>query len=246
MEQFLPIPHCPTKKVTLCAVGEEFPQVREQLVQQKIEIFTVPVNPKLSDPVKCHPDLQLGVLAGDRIAIGKGERGLQKRLVELGFTTIESEFPLSSHYPQEAVLDFVSLDDRIIGHEAILRKNRLLNNSQTIDVKQGYTKCNAAIITQRAMITSDPSIANACRANNMDVLLIRSGFIELPGYDTGFIGGCCGLIAADQLAVCGDLHTHPDCECIHEFLHKYNVSVLQLADGTLKDIGGIIPLKQSN
>ena len=94
------------------------------------------------------------------------------------------------------------------------------------------------------MITSDPSITTACRKAGFDVLQIRPGFIELPGYSHGFIGGCCGLISADRLAVCGELNTHPDHDRIHRFLTQHNVSVIELCKGPLQDIGGIIPLKQ--
>lgn len=244
MGQFLPISHCPTKSVALCAVGEAYPQVCEQLLKQNIEIFTISANGSLSEPVRFHPDLQLGMLTGECIAIGKGENMLQNRLEQFGFSTVETAFPLSDQYPQEAVLDFLSLGEKIIGNHDILKKNNLLNNSQSIHVKQGYAKCSITVISSTALITADQSIANICIKHGFDVLQIRPGYIELPGYHYGFIGGCCGLIAPDCLAVCGDLQTHPDYERITAFLQKHHVTALPLINGTLQDIGGIIPMKQ--
>lgn len=244
LEHFLPIPHCPSGKVTLCAVGAEYTEVHAALRWLGIDVLPIEASEKLSQAVASHADLQLGMLAGDCIAVGKGEKLLQKQLETFGFAVIESEQTLSNSYPQEAMLDFLALGNCIIGNKEIIENKHLLNYSQIIHSKQGYAKCNLAVINEHALITSDVSLAKACIAEGFDVLQITPGYIELPGYDTGFLGGCCGLIAPDQLAVCGDLRTHPDYHRISAFLNKHRVSIITLMQGKLKDIGGIIPLKQ--
>lgn len=244
IEQFLPIPHCPSSDVSLCAVGAAYSDICQALENEGIRVLRVPDNPKLSAPVQAHADLQLAVVNGEQVLIGKGEEYLKELLEQDGFHVAETAMELNSRYPQEAMLDFVSLRDYVIGNCHYMDYKHLLNNSQSIHVKQGYTKCNLAIISSNALITSDRSIANACRAAGFDVLLICPGFIELPGYSYGFIGGCCGLIAADRLAVCGELKTHPDCDSILQFLTQHKVTAVELCKGSLKDIGGIIPLKQ--
>lgn len=241
---FLPVAHCPSKSVTLCAVGAEYPDVHKALNQLNIEVFPIEASVKLSRPVENHGDLQLGMLAGDCIAVGKGEELLQKRLETLGFTVLESEQLLSDTYPQEAMLDFLAIGNKLIANRSIVEKQYLLKFSQIIHIKQGYAKCNLAVVNDHALITSDASAAKACVSAGFDVLQISPGHIELPGYDTGFIGGCCGLIAPNQLAFCGDLSTHPNYEEIVAFLKKHNVSAITLTQGKLKDIGGIIPLMQ--
>lgn len=243
-EQFLPTPYCPSGEVTLCAVGARYGKICEALERYGIEVLRIPEHGKLSQPVKAHADLQLAVLKGEQLLIAKGESDLRELLEAYGFQVKEAETELSNSYPQEALLDFVSTSSQIIGNREIIGKIGLLNNSQIIHVKQGYTKCNLALINQNAVITSDPSITTACRKAGFDVLQIQPGFIELPGYSHGFIGGCCGLISADHLAVCGELNTHPDHDRIHRFLTQHNVSVIELCKGPLQDIGGIIPLKQ--
>ncbi len=243
-ESFLKYPHCPENKVSLCAVGAVYDEVIAALEKENIRVLPIPANPKLSIPVESHADMQIGILKGDRLLVGKGETKLKSLLILEGFTVIESKSELSNGYPQEALLDFLFMGDKLIGKPNILEMNGLLNNSQIIEVKQGYTKCNAAVISKNALITSDPSIAAACKENNIDVLQIRQGHIELSGYNHGFIGGCCGLISADCLAVCGQLDKHPDYPEIKTFLKKYKVSVLTLKKGNLQDIGGILPLKE--
>ena len=245
-EQFLPIPYCPSANVTLCAVGACYTTICEALNSLGIQVLEISNNEKLSPPVQGHADLQLAVLEGNRVLIGKGESPLKNLLLPHGFEVSETNTPLCNQYPREALLDFVSLGNRIIGNTPIFKEERLLNNSQIIHVKQGYTKCNIALINKNTLISSDPSIASVCRDYHFDVLQIRSGFIELPGYHHGFIGGCCGLISPDCLAVCGKLSTHPDYHEIVQFLHKHHVTVVELCDGPLIDIGSIIPLKQKN
>jgi len=241
---FLPIPHCPTAQVTLCAVGDEYREVHKALHQLNVEVFPVEASDKLSRPVASHADLQIGMLNGRCATVGKGETHLKKRLEELGFIVTESEHSLSNIYPQEAMLDFLVLGNKMIGNQKIIKQYYSLKFSQTVHINQGYAKCNLAVINEHAIITSDANAAKACCETGIDVLQICPGHIELPGYDTGFIGGCCGLIAPNKLAICGQLSTHPDGIAIKNFLNKYNVSVIELCKGKLQDIGGIIPLKQ--
>ena len=245
-EQFLPIPYCPNNSVSLCAVGSCYTNICDALNLHGIRVLKIPQNTKLSLPVQGHADLQLAVLRGEQVLIGKGETELGYLLAKEGFQVRETQIPLNHRYPMEAQLDFVSLGDRLIGHQEMLGYNNVLKKSQIIHVNQGYTKCNIVLINQNALITSDSSIANACRMNDFDVLQISPGFIELPGYSYGFIGGCCGLIAPDQLAICGELKTHPDYEDIIRFLYKHSINTVELSKGPLQDIGGIIPLKQQS
>ena len=244
-QQFLPIAHCPNGKVTHCAVGACYTEVHAALERLGINVFKVPENPKLSHAVRYHADLQIGKIKGDRVSIGKGETALKLQLEALGFHVEESEYELCSDYPWEALLDFISIDNRVIGNKQIIKSQYLLNISQIIHVNQGYAKCNVALLNDHAFITSDPSITDVCKIHGFDVLQIQPGHIELPGYSTGFIGGCCGLIAPNQLAVCGELKTHPDYNAIQEFLDKYKIETIELCSGNLKDIGGIIPLRQT-
>lgn len=248
-EYFLPKPHCPSAEVSLCAVGEQYSEICEKLLRWNIEVFPIAANDKLSEPVQYHADLQIGVLEGKTLAVGKGEAALKRRLEQQGFTVMETKRELSNRYPQEAMLDFLVSGDTLIGNPTSVHSvdnELLLKFSQIIKVKQGYTKCSCVTINDHAFITADAGITAACRPLGFDVLQIRPGYIELPGYTTGFIGGCCGFITPDCLAVCGNLDTHPDAEEIKTFLKQYHISIRQICDGSLKDIGGIIPLKQKH
>lgn len=107
-----------------------------------------------------------------------------------------------------------------------------------IDIKQGYAKCNITIVDENSIITSDSGIFHSC-ANHMDVLLIKSGHILLPGFDYGFIGGCSGKLH-DTVFFHGDLTSHPDFEAIKQFIEKRNLKCKWFGDHQLTDIGSVI------
>ena len=97
-----------------------------------------------------------------------------------------------------------------------------------IDVKQGYTKCNTAIIDETFKAASP----------HLDVLLIRPGHIILKGFDYGFIGGACGRIG-DEIIFNGDISAHPDYDTIQFFIKSRGLNI-KYFDYPLEDIGSII------
>lgn len=115
-----------------------------------------------------------------------------------------------------------------------------------VPVNQGYAKCSVCAVDERSIITQDPSIAQAAKRHGLNVLKIQAGRILLPGYDTGFIGGCSGLLGRKLLAFTGSLGAHPDGEWIKEFLHSRGVEPLELTDGPLYDVGSILPLLEED
>ena len=76
----------------------------------------------------------------------------------------------------------------------------------------------------------------------MDVLLIRKGYIELPGVDYGFIGGSSFKYNRNTLVFTGNIKLHPDYESIKSFAQNHNVELLSLTENTMIDIGSIIPI----
>ena len=75
----------------------------------------------------------------------------------------------------------------------------------------------------------------------ISVLLIEPGHINLPGYNTGFIGGCTGLdFIHNELIFNGDLSLHPDGDRIREFVESHGVTIKDFPGRPLTDIGSII------
>ena len=93
-----------------------------------------------------------------------------------------------------------------------------------------------------AIITSDRGIAKAAEANGIETLLINEGGIYLKGYNTGFIGGCGGMIENKILGTSGDMKQLKDFDNIKDFLRNRNIYMENLGAKELCDIGGILPL----
>ena len=115
---------------------------------------------------------------------------------------------------------------------------------QWIHTNQGYARCSTCVVDETSVVTSDEGIAAVLEQEGIEVLRIRPGFVRLPGYDTGFIGGCCGKIGQDLLYFTGKLSSHPDGETIRAFAEQRGVHVVEGAASALLDIGGILPLTQ--
>jgi hypothetical protein len=118
----------------------------------------------------------------------------------------------------------------------------LVQHKILINVKQGYTKCSTAIISNNAVMTSDKGIAKALSTNGIDVLLLPPGDILLPGLDYGFIGGTCGMIDERTIAFFGDLYKYAWGHEVLKFLEKHKVHPIFLGKGKLIDRGSIFTI----
>ena len=78
------------------------------------------------------------------------------------------------------------------------------------------------------------------------MLKIRPGYIDLPGFDYGFIGGASFKISDTKLAFTGRLDSHPDAELITEFASLHNVDIVYITDKPAFDIGGVIPITEAS
>ena len=115
---------------------------------------------------------------------------------------------------------------------------------ERVDVRQGYAKCCTCVVDGRSVMTSDPGIARACRECGLNVLEIRPGYIELEGFDYGFIGGASFKLSADELAFTGRLDAHPDFGAVMDFLAGRGVGATFLTGETAFDVGSVLPLTE--
>ena len=124
---------------------------------------------------------------------------------------------------------------------------------EIIRVEQGYTKCSCVVVDEQAIITADRGIARRVSAWNamleeegaageaLECLLIRPGFVELPGYDSGFLGGASGK-KGTEILFNGDLRAHPDFAIIRDFIASRGCTPVWYEGYPLRDIGSIIYL----
>lgn len=154
---------------------------------------------------------------------------------------------LSYNYPEDIYYNICVLGKNVILNTkyTLPELNRIFQNDaelNPIHANQGYAKCSTAVVAENAIITADETIYKSAVQNKIDVLKITQGYIELNGFDYGFIGGATGLIEKNILAVAGSLKHHPDYDNIKSFCKGYGVDLLELGKFTAYDIGSIIKI----
>lgn len=203
-------------------------QYIESIGRQVIKVSKIP---DVGEEICTHPDVlmcKMGV--SENSVVLKAKKG-----------------ELSPKYPGDVPYNAVCIDGYLIHRldataESILRYAEE-NGLKKINVNQGYTKCNTAVVNGNSLITSDESIFDAVRQyDDLSILKIRSGHIKLKGFGYGFIGGTCGRIG-DEMIFNGDLSVHPDADKIISFITKRGLRVKYFDGFPLEDIGSIIEFR---
>ena len=191
-------------------------------------------------PLSYHPDMQI-VLCGEYYICAP--ECFEHYSKALGEKLICGETVPGYNYPEDIAYN-IAVTGKYAIHNFRYTDPVFLNNSPYthILVNQGYSKCSVCVVAEDAIVTSDKGIALSAGNSGMDVLLISSGYVSLPGYDYGFIGGASGLTEKDVLCFCGDIALHPDYDRIRDFCKKHSVEIVSLCEGMPIDVGTIIPL----
>ena len=241
-------PNFPKGRVVAAAVSAEAKDVRAALESAKIAVVPVDQCSNLPDGIASHADLQLLHLGGNRIITSSCSKECADMLNAFGFETEEAESGLSQNYPYDCIINVGIIGNKIIMNPKTADRKLIEyideHNMEIIGVNQGYSKCSALAVCDDAIITADAGIAKAVESHGIEVLLIKEGGIYLKGYDSGFIGGCGGMVEEKILGTSGDLKSlkRNDYENIKDFLRNRNIYAENLGGKTLCDVGGILPL----
>ena len=149
-------------------------------------------------------------------------------------------------YPKDVLYNavvterFMICNTKTVSPELIKAAKGLYPDIELINVKQGYTKCNVIPVDESHFITEDSGIFKAVSGlGGAECLLSEPGHVMLPGYDRGFIGGCCGRIG-DDIWFNGDITLHPDYEKIRTMIENCGLGIRYVPGMPLVDIGSII------
>lgn len=235
----------------ICNISENAPDIlTEYIKSQECEIRYIKYKP--DSPIGTHPDLymcKLGV--NDNAPIFYGD-----------VNNIGNTYPNDAIYNAACTGKFFIHNMKITAPDLLkeisnidnffediekdnIKSNEnfkdiaILRNIIPIHVNQGYSKCNICIVDENSIITEDPGIAKACTKSGVDVLKISRGYVRLPNFEYGFIGGASGRIN-DILIFNGNLSIHPDFENIKEFVHAKGLCLHYFPEYPLTDIGSII------
>ena len=254
MKRIIKTPCLPENNVASVLISSDYPDLSDALLN-KFNISTIQVqrNNALTDDIASHPDCVF-VQLNDRIAIA--DKTVYENIVnyltieesEDKFSLYKSFETISSPYPGD-----IRLNVRVIS-DMILCNTKYIDETiqdfadkycyRLIHCNQGYVACSTVLLNNNALITDDETIHRSAQKNAIDSILINKGSVKLKGRNYGFIGGTCGMIGKNLLAFTGNLDTHSDAELIKSFLKKHSVDYIELNDGPLMDIGGIIPFSE--
>lgn len=143
-------------------------------------------------------------------------------------------------YPFDIAFNALTIGDRLICKKDYICPE--LVQYDIINTKQGYSGCTA-LYAADTVITADKATLKACRENNIPYFEISGEDILLPGYDTGFIGGACG-VCEDTIYIYGDPTTSHSGQALTEFCKEKRLNLSSVYDGAVTDIGGIKFIKR--
>ncbi len=232
------------KLSTLALFGEGLPQECVQsLTRLGFEPVALPSFSALGKPVASHTDLLVCPLGNKIFTYGDYMRHIPiHKLEQRGYTVTAIDEAAGAKYPKDIALNCLITGDKIfssVRHTASKVLDHALElGYRTVNVRQGYARCTALAISDSALITADPSMARAAKAQGLDILVISQGGIALEGFEYGFIGGAAGVFG-DLVFFAGSLERHCDGARIEEFCNCHGKSCISLSQEVLVDVGGI-------
>ena len=238
-------PNLPEENAKIVVMSTNNKELVKRVEELGVKVLSSENLSKLLIFEQYHTDLQFLHYNKDTVFVLKECTSLKENLKKYFPNVIEISKNIEKDYPNNVMLNCVVLNDKLICNTKTIADEVLQmaikDNLKIINVNQGYTKCSTCIVNENAIITSDKSIYKSCR-NEMDVLLIRQGYIELSGTDYGFIGGSSFKYNRNTVVFTGNIKLHPDYESIKSFAENHNAELLSLTENTMIDIGSIIPI----
>lgn len=204
------------------------------------EVFA---HPTLAIPEKHHADMQFSRIDRQTLVCAP----LTSIKQTSGLDIIQGSIPLKEKYPENIAYNTLCFGNYII-HNTKHTAADVLSEAQKrhlkiIHTKQGYAGCSSISIplknNETLIISSDKGLISTLKKLNDNS--IHTDYFEdtksiiLPGYDHGFIGGCCGYDEDLGLLVYGKINGQ-----LKELSEEYNFPILSIFDGNLTDIGGIL------
>ena len=234
-------------KNCIAVIGQGAASYRGALAALCAEVLLLPPAEGMDPRVAFHPDMLMMAIGRDvAVPAFYASRADVRPILDTlrdqcGIRVMTTEKIPGDSYPHDVVCNALMYGGKLYGKLSALAPEilRLADDSgiEAVNVAQGYAGCSA-LACGDILLTADPSVRNAVSERDGSVLLLSPGGIDLPGYDTGFIGGAGGY--ADGHAVFfGDVRRHPDGERIAQALSARGIVCHSLGVGPLTDFGGI-------
>ncbi len=221
-------------------ISGEYENIIKELKLRGFNCIKTAKNPLLPRPVAYHADLQfLKINANTAFVLKNSDINIS------GYNIIKTDEYPQEKYPKDCLLNSLIINKTVYANKKAIDKallKSLTDNNYIInEVAQGYARCSTCLVDDSHAITADKSIAKVLRQNDVDVLEISEGEIELKGYNYGFIGGASGKVGSNIIFT-GNLSTHSFGSKIREYILSTGNNVVELGSNKLIDIGGILEI----
>lgn len=221
------------------------PRLPEQVIQNLNKsgfmIITVPLITMVDEPLSGHPDIQM-FLHDNNLFVHPDIDNLFLKKIENKINIIQCSTKLNRIYPGDIPYNIACAGKTAIHKKAsadsTISDYLFEKKIDMIETKQGYSKCSTLIVNDQSIITADNSIHKAAVRSGLDSLLIANGFIDLPGYKYGFIGGASGKFN-DTIYLTGSINHHPDKERMEKFIESKGMKLNILSNQKIFDAGSI-------
>lgn len=239
-------PLCFNKKIRAAIISSKSSnKFIEMLNEYDIETIISPECNKLPKGYCDHPDMVVCPLKHDLFIIEPDFYDyFSKKLAKYGIKCIKGKKRINDKYPDDIAYNILKINDYLIFKKNMLdfniEKYAVSNNLKSIYVKQGYVKCSVVIIDDNTIITQDKNIYKNCKDFIENTLLIESGNIKLENFDTGFIGGTCGMIDKNVICFYGDIELYKNKNTLKNFLSELNIDYIYPKGIDFVDLGSII------
>lgn len=192
------------------------------------------------DAISGHPDIFL-CIADQLLFVAPNTpkhfvEVLEKNKINFTFGIKE----VGMQYPATAAYNAVCWNNLLIHNlahtdETILMK---FDPAYRVQINQGYTRCNVLPL-KKSLITSDSALSKKMNELGYETQFILPDGIVLPGFEHGFIGGCCGVIE-NKVYIIGNMMLQNNWQLALKYMEDRQVEVVSLYDGPLFDGGSIL------
>jgi hypothetical protein len=196
------------------------------------------------DAISGHPDIFLCQADNQLIIAPNAPSEFVDKLKDSNIDFTFGNKPLGMKYPETAFYNAV-VTDKLLIHNLKVSDSSILESCKDkihIQTNQAYTRCSLISLDENSFITSDRGIARSLMENNFKVLYVDPSDVQLQGFDHGFFGGCCGIFEK-KLFVNGRLKNFSAKDDVVNFVNNLGVTIIELYDGPLHDVGGIFFMK---
>lgn len=225
-----------------CIINISNDEVINKLESYGYNCISTEESPDVSTPINLHADV-LYLKTGERtLYVSECQKNNIDFLKHIGYDI--EVVKLSKGYKTECRLNIVVTDDIILcNSKTCIDITTIQNNRNIIFTNQGYTKCSTVVIDNDSFITEDESIYNSLVSSGKNCLLIKKGYVNLKGYNYGFIGGASIYLKEERkLLFAGNIKNHISYNEIEKFCNNINVAIDYIDTINLTDIGGAVIL----